>query len=210
MAGHPALCRRHLFRQVRDRTAAASHACRADRSAGAGHSLQGVAAGRRSRGDQAVDARLPHPGARANRDQRATTSFRSRRRTRPPGSSASALPKAASSPRSKYPSKRYALVAYAPAHQHRSRQSRLDRPLRSRIPGRPARARERVALWNVVAGSSQIVTEAARSRCRRIATTTTSMASSIPAARTTTRMQGRGPTRRRRERRSACRRISAR
>ena len=104
------------------------------------------------------------------------------------------------------PEQSYALVAFAPAIN-------IDRDNRASIVHLRSRARRshctcerRSSLWNVVAGSSQIVIEAARSPCPPTATTTISTASSIPGGpEQLLERQGVGRCRRRRERRSACR-----
>ena len=112
------------------RTSTAPHACRADRSRCAGHSLQGVAARRRSRGRSAIDARFSEAGTRAAGDQRPLLSavpvrgsdcvgHRPRRLRRP-------RVLRVRNARAKLRSCRLRA-----GDQHRSRQSRLDRHLGS-------------------------------------------------------------------------------
>ena len=204
-----ALRRRHLFRRVRYRAAAASHARRPDRSAGAGHSLQGVAARRRSRGDAAVDARFPHAGARPTRDQRPLL----------PAVSVRGQDRVGHRPR-RIRRTRLLRIRNHPSRATRSSPTRRRSTSiatimrRSSITIRRSRTDSTcgrsVALWNVVAGSSQIVTDGAVTRARVSRRQPLRRRARSGRAEQLLERQGRGPMRRRRERRSACRRIGAR
>ena len=192
VAGHAALRRRHLLRtrRVTEPRPLHMHVAQIDLRR-AGHSLQGVAARRRSRGDPAVDARLPETGTRAARDQRPLlpavpvrgqdrVDHRPRRIRRP-------RLLGVRNTRAKLRARRLAPAINIDRDNHASI-VHYD----PRIRGRTARARESHALERrrrLVADRDQ----RRRSRCRRIATTIISTASSIRAGRTTTRTRRRGP-----------------